>query len=62
MNEFYFDPEARMTFWGIVSGTFLMLLVRYGADQAVLQRYASTRTLREARDMFLINIGSVLVV
>ncbi|WP_281647684.1 hypothetical protein [Parendozoicomonas sp. Alg238-R29] len=51
-----------MTFWGIVSGTFLMLLVRYGADQAVLQRYASTRTLREARDMFLINIGSVLVV
>ena len=57
---FAFDPSMRMSFWSVVTGTFFMFLVRYGADQAVLQRYAAIPTLAATRKMFLINITAVL--
>ena len=58
---FEFDPSLRMSFWSVVTGTFFMFLVRYGADQAVLQRYAAISTLAATRKMFLANMTAVLV-
>jgi SSS family transporter len=45
--DFSLDLTTRYTFWGgLVGGTFY-LLTQYGVDQAELQRFMATRSLRE---------------
>ncbi|XP_041376730.1 sodium-coupled monocarboxylate transporter 1-like [Gigantopelta aegis] len=38
------DPTIRHSFWSLFVGGFLSLLTIYGSNQAMLQRYVSTRT------------------
>lgn len=47
--DFSFDLTTTYTFWGgLIGGTFFML-TQYGSDQAELQRFLATRSLKEAR-------------
>jgi len=58
---FSFSPFVRITFWSGLIGTFVAFMARYGADQVVLQRYFSARSLRDAQRGFRLNITAVLV-
>ena len=51
------DPRLRMTVWSCLIGTFVALLSRYGADQAVVQRYFTARSLRDAQRGFWLNVA-----
>lgn len=42
------NPTVRITLWSGLLGTFVVFLTRYGADQMVVQRYFTARTLRAA--------------
>jgi SSS family transporter len=55
------DPRIRMTLWSGLIGVFVAFLSRYGADQVVMQRYFSARSLRMAqRGLWLNAAASVL--
>ena len=43
------DPFIRHTFWTVVVGGGMMALTIYSANQAMLQRYLSMRTLKTAK-------------
>jgi SSS family solute:Na+ symporter len=45
--DFSFDLTTRYTFWGGLVGGAFFLLTQYGVDQAELQRFMATRSLRE---------------
>ena len=53
---FSLDPSIRMSFWSIVIGVFVAFLIRYGADQMVIQRYFTTKSLKAAKTGFWLNI------
>jgi len=55
------DPRIRITLWSGVVGTSVAFFARYGADQAILQRYIAARSIKEARAGFLLNTVAVLV-
>lgn len=46
---FSWNPTLRITFWSGLIGTFVAFLARYGADQVVMQRYFTARSLIMAR-------------
>ena len=46
---FSFDPTLRMTFWSALAGVSVAFLSRYGADQMVVQRYFTAKSLSAAR-------------
>ena len=49
-KEFFMpDPRVRITFWSVVIGVFTWVLATYGTDQVVIQRYLSTRSVKEAK-------------
>ncbi|KAK3786881.1 hypothetical protein RRG08_051683 [Elysia crispata] len=48
------DPFVRHTFWTLSVGGGLIIMIIYGANQTNLQRYASVRTLRGAREALLV--------
>ncbi|QSH41286.1 hypothetical protein P0136_08820 [Lentisphaerota bacterium ZTH] len=54
------DPSVRMTLWSVFTGTFVMFMARYGADQSVIQRYAAAGSIAKARKMFIWNISAAL--
>jgi SSS family transporter len=55
------DPRIRMTLWSGLIGVFVAFLSRYGADQVVMQRYFSARSLKMAqRGLWLNAAVSVL--
>lgn len=55
------SPFIRMTLWSGLLGVFVTLLSRYGADQVVMQRYFSARSLKAAqRGLWLSVCVSVL--
>ena len=43
------DPTIRITFWAVTLNTFVWILATYGSDQVVIQRYLSTRNVRQAK-------------
>jgi len=49
-------PSVRITLWSGLIGTFVAFLTRYGADQMVVQRYFTARSLRAAVRGFWWNI------
>ena len=53
---FSWDPSVRITLWSGLIGTFVAFLTRYGADQMVVQRYFTARSLRSAVRGFWLNI------
>ena len=63
-----FDPEflswrptVRISLWSGLIGTFVAFLARYGADQMVVQRYFTARSLRAAVRGFWWNTLAALV-
>jgi len=54
------DPTIRITLWSCVVGTFVAFLARYGADQVVVQRYFTARSLRDAQRGFWLNVAAAL--
>lgn len=54
------NPTVRITVWSAFIGTFVAFLTRYGADQMVVQRYFTARTLRAAIQGFWWNILAAL--
>lgn len=55
-----FDPRIRITLWSALIGTFVAFLTRYGADQVVVQRYFTGRSLRDIRRGFWLNVAAAL--
>jgi SSS family transporter len=51
------DPRIRMTLWSGLIGVFVAFLSRYGADQVVMQRYFSARSLKMAQRGLWLNAG-----
>jgi Na+/proline symporter len=49
------DPRIRITLWSALIGTFTAFLARYSADQMVVQRYFTARTLDDAKRGFVLN-------
>ena len=43
------DPRIRMTLWSGLIGVFVAFLSRYGADQVVMQRYFTAKSLKMAQ-------------
>lgn len=60
--DFQFSFTNRVTFWGLLVGPFFVLCSFYGADQVTLQRYFSSRSLKDSRRSFLLNIVLVMIV
>ncbi|XP_059140802.1 sodium-coupled monocarboxylate transporter 1-like [Physella acuta] len=50
------NPFIRHTFWTLLIGGGTNMMTVYGANQANLQRYASVRTLREAKLALILNL------
>lgn len=46
---FSFDPRVRITLWSGLLGTLVTFMARYGADQVVVQRYFTARSLGDAK-------------
>jgi SSS family transporter len=55
------DPRIRMTLWSGLIGVFVAFLSRYGADQVVMQRYFSARSLRMAQRGLWLNAGASIL-
>jgi SSS family transporter len=55
------DPTLRITLWSGLIGTFVIFAARYVADQTVVQRYFTARSLRDARRGFWWNVVCVLL-
>ncbi|PIE51793.1 hypothetical protein CSA37_00535 [Candidatus Fermentibacteria bacterium] len=49
------DPAIRMTLWSCLIGVSVAFLARYGADQVVMQRYFTARTLKQAQKGLWLN-------
>lgn len=58
---FSFDPRLRITLWSAWIGTMTAFLARYGADQSVVQRYFTARSLRMAQIGFRFNVVAAVV-
>jgi len=58
---FSWRPTVRITLWSGLIGTFVAFLTRYGADQMVVQRYFTARSLRAAVRGFWWNVGAALL-
>lgn len=59
---FSFDPHIRITLWSCWLGTSTAFLTRYGADQVVVQRYFTAKSLSHAQKGFHLNYASAMVV
>lgn len=60
-DMFSLDPRVRITLWSALTGTFVAFLGRYSADQVVVQRYFSARSLRHAQRGFWLNVVCAVV-
>ena len=52
---FSFDPRIRMTLWSGLIGTAVTFMTRYGADQVVMQRYLTAKSLKAAQKGIWLN-------
>ncbi len=50
------DPTIRISFFSCLIGVFVAFLTRYGADQIVIQRYSTAKSLQAAKTSFWWNI------
>jgi SSS family transporter len=58
---FAWRPTMRISLWSALIGTFVAFLTRYGADQMVVQRYFTARSLQAAVRGFWWNVVAALV-
>uniref|UniRef100_A0A8C9WWD2 Solute carrier family 5 member 5 n=1 Tax=Sander lucioperca TaxID=283035 RepID=A0A8C9WWD2_SANLU len=61
-NDFGIDPRQRYTFWSLSVGGALVWLSMYGVNQAQVQRYISCRTERDAKALFVNQVGLCVIV
>jgi SSS family transporter len=54
------DPRVRISLWSCLIGGSVAFLGRYSVDQMVVQRYFTARSLRDARQGFLLNVGALI--
>ncbi len=52
---FSLDPRIRMTLWSGLIGTAVTFMARYGADQVVMQRYLTAKSLKAAQQGIWLN-------
>ena len=52
---FSFDPRIRITLWSGLIGTAVAFMARYGADQVVMQRYLTAKSLKAAQKGIWLN-------
>lgn len=57
-----FDPRQLTAFWPAMIGGSIMILSTLGTDQAYLQRYFTTRSLREGRRSIVLDMIIILPV
>ena len=57
---FSLNPHIRITLWSCWIGTFTAFLARYGADQVVVQRYFTARSLKHVQRGFHLNYISAM--
>ena len=55
------SPAVRISIWSALIGTSVAFLARYGADQVMVQRYLTARSLRDARLGFHLNYAAALL-
>jgi SSS family solute:Na+ symporter len=53
-----YDPNERITFWGIVLATFTWWVCTSGSDQMAIQRYLATRDVKAARNVVITTLGA----
>lgn len=56
------DLSLRMGTWALVIGQFIEMLSAYAADQSLVQRYLTAKSIRVCRRAFMANIAGVMVV
>lgn len=61
LNFFDFNPNplVRQSFWSLVFGHFIAWLMPYCMDQQMVQRFASTKSIKTAQIALLLNIPGV---
>ena len=52
---FSLDPRIRITLWSGLIGTAVAFMARYGADQVVMQRYLTAKSLKAAQKGIWLN-------
>lgn len=60
--DFSIDPRNEFTAWAVLLGGTVIFLNTFGADQVILQRYMSTRTLDECRRALKLQASLALLV
>jgi SSS family solute:Na+ symporter len=58
--DFSFDPTREFTFWGILIGLFVYNLASYSSDQIIVQRYLTTKSLKDTARAVLGNGAMIL--
>jgi SSS family solute:Na+ symporter len=53
-----YDPNQRITFFGIVLATFTWWVCTSGSDQMAIQRYLATRDVKAARNVLITTLGA----
>jgi len=53
-----YDPNERITFFGIVLATFTWWVCTSGSDQMAIQRYLATRDVKAARNVLITTLGA----
>ncbi len=57
-----YDPNERITFFGIVLATFTWWVCTSGSDQMAIQRYLATKDVKAARNVLITTLGANTVV
>jgi SSS family transporter len=60
--DFTPDPNREFTFWAVIFGGFFMFLNTYGTDQVILQRYLTTRSVKDCQKALKLEAALVLPV
>jgi len=58
---FSVDPTIRISFWSGLIGVTVAFLARYGADQVVVQRYFTAKSLRDAQRGYWLNAAAAFI-
>jgi SSS family transporter len=58
--DFSLDPNREFTFWGILIGLFVYNLASYSSDQIIVQRYLTTKSLKDTARAVLGNAVMIL--
>ncbi len=58
---FSFNPTIRITLWSSLIGVLTAFLTRYGADQVIIQRYFTAKSIQNIQKGFNLNIIAAII-